>query len=161
MHGRRYENLPELLEDAVRHAPNGIPAERLALAVGKSCQVLVNESNPDCGSHKLGVEMVEPIMLHAGAGAMVAEHLSRVAGGVYVDLAKVRDLPHRPAGAVMDLSLECMADYGRVAQETRAALANGQITAGELKRITHAIWECMQSLASLDLAAKNAAGVTP
>lgn len=158
---REHDTLQELFEDVVRYAPNGKPAKQIAAEVGKTVQVLTNESKVDYPSHKLGVEMVEPIMKSAGAGPLVARHIARVAGGVFVDLAKVRDLPERPAGAVMDLSLEAMEEYGLVARDIRSAIGNGRISRADLKRITHSVWELIQTLVALDLAAKVAAGVKP
>jgi hypothetical protein len=150
---RQYDTLQELFEDIVRHAPNRKPAKDIAAEIGKTHQVLLNESDPDCASHKLGVEVAMPIMKAAGAQLEVAGFVSREAGGVHMDLSRVkRSLEGKPAGDLMDLSLEAMRDFGQVAEDVRSLLAGGAFDPASRKRTTHSLWELIQVLVTLDLA---------
>lgn len=157
-----FDTLQEFYQHLVRHAPNGKPAKTIAAEVGKTTQVLLNESNVDYPDHKLGVELAIPIMKSTGAELDVAGFVSREAGGVHVDLSRVkRALEGKPAGDLMDLSLEAVQDFGEVAQSVRGLLAGGEFDKADCKRTTHEIWECIQILATLDKAVKAAAGVEP
>lgn len=81
------EQIRILCQHAVKYAPNGISAEAVADALGMRYATLMSQLSAQPG-HKLGAEIVLPIMQVTGSAAPM-HHLARQLGGVYVELPPV------------------------------------------------------------------------
>nr|DAF91410.1 MAG TPA: regulatory protein [Myoviridae sp. ctWPU11] len=123
------EQIRILCQHAVKYAPNGISAEAVADALGMRYATLMSQLSAQPG-HKLGAEIVLPIMQLTGASAPM-HHLARQMGGVYVELP-----PVSPGGHEVTASLvESVRQFGEFAAQVAQSLDDGIITAEEQARI--------------------------
>ncbi|GAB6175922.1 phage regulatory CII family protein [Desulfobaculum senezii] len=132
--------------------------KRLAARVGRGYQTLLNELNPDYSTHKLGADLVLPIM-HATGDNAPLDWLARERGGVFVDLTGVAE---RLGNAPSTVTMQCVAatkEFGDVAHVVHDKLQNGGITRDDQERLSKEISECVAALLLLDHMAKRAAGV--
>ena len=120
------EQIRILCQHAVKYAPNGISAEAVADALGMRYATLMSQLSAQPG-HKLGAEIVLPIMQVTGSAAPM-HHLARQMGGVYVELP-----PVSPGGHEVTASLvESVRQFGEFAAQVAQSLDDGIITAEEL-----------------------------
>ena len=96
------EQIRILCQHAVKYAPNGISAEAVADALGMRYATLMSQLSAQPG-HKLGAEIVLPIMQLTGASAPM-HHLARQMGGVYVELPPVSPGSHEVTAWIVDSS---------------------------------------------------------
>lgn len=123
------EQIRILCQHAVKYAPNGISAEAVAYTLGMRYATLMSQLSAQPG-HKLGAEIVLPIMQVTGSAAPM-HHLARQLGGVYVELP-----PVSPGGHEVTASLvESVRQFGEFAAQVAQSLDDGIITAEEQARI--------------------------
>lgn len=94
------EQIRILCQHAVKYAPNGISAEAVADALGMRYATLMSQLSAQPG-HKLGAEIVLPIMQLTGASAPM-HHLARQLGGVYVELPPVSPGSHEVTASLVE-----------------------------------------------------------
>ena len=124
------EQIRILCQHAVKYAPNGISAEAVAYKLGLRYATLMSQLSAQPG-HKLGAEIVLPIMQVTGSAAPM-HHLARQLGGVYVELP-----PVSPGGHEVTASLvESVRQFGEFAAQVAQSLDDGIITAEEQARIS-------------------------
>ena len=131
------EQIRILCQHAVKYAPNGISAEAVADALGMRYATLMSQLSAQPG-HKLGAEIVLPIMQLTGASAPM-HHLARQMGGVYVELPPVSPGSHEVTASLV----ESVRQFGEFAAQVAQSLddginkdkSRGIITAEEQARI--------------------------
>ena len=126
------EQIRILCQHAVKYAPNGISAEAVADALGMRYATLMSQLSAQPG-HKLGAEIVLPIMQLTGASAPM-HHLARQLGGVYVELPPVSPGSHEVTASLV----ESVRQFGEFAAQVAQSLDDGIITAEEQARISRA-----------------------
>lgn len=139
-------NTPSLT--AVVHAivlapPSGIDARTIASLLGRNYQTMMSELTRQPG-HKLGADMVLPIMAFAGSDEP-AHFLARQRGGVFVKLPDVQagDDP---------VQLECMRavkEFGELMAELGASLGDGKLSREECERIDREGQEAVTAIMGL------------
>jgi hypothetical protein len=132
--------------------------KRLAAHIGRGYQTLLNELNPDYVTHKLGADLILPIM-HTTDDNSPLDWLARERGGVFVNLRGVAERLGDAPGAV---AMQCVAatkEFGDVAHVVRDKIQNGGLLREDQQRLSREINECVAALLLLDHMGKRAAGV--
>lgn len=126
------ENLLSTLHDAVIRPPSGKPAKLIASSLGKRYETLLNELNPSETSHKLGAELVEPLMEQTGSMEPLL-YLARRFSHACIPLPRASSdrESHREA-------LLAVKQFGELMGRYESALEDATITVDELAGITKA-----------------------
>lgn len=125
----RDEQIRILCQHAVKYAPNGIAAEAVAEALGMRYATLMSQLSAQPG-HKLGAEIVLPIMVATGCRAPI-RHMAAELGGVFVELPPVSALND----AVTQSLVSSVREFGEFAAQVAQAIDDGVIRRDELDRI--------------------------
>lgn len=117
------------VKDAQKHG-SGLDALTIADLVGKPYATLMSELSRQPG-HKLGADLVLPLMEASGLGEMVAKFFCRQAGGSFVMLPEAANCN---AGLVQTLAAS-VREFGEFATETAQSISDGDIPKDQLDRI--------------------------
>lgn len=121
--------LRELCRRAVKHAPSGLSAEAVAERLGMRYSTLLSQlSGHD--AHKLGAELLVPLMLATGCRAPI-RHMAAELGGVFVELPPVSALND----AVTQSLVASVREFGEFAAQVAQSIDDGVIRRDELDRI--------------------------
>ncbi len=124
-----HDSLTDVLRLIIKKAPSGKSATLIAELLGKPYTTLMNELNPEQPGHKLGVELLLPIMELADSDEPLA-YLAERRGGVFIKL------PKADAGAEERLLVKTIKEFGELAGAAGEALDNdGVIDAEERETI--------------------------
>lgn len=121
--------LRELCREAVKHAPNGLSATAVADKLDMRYSTLMSQlSGHD--AHKLGADMLVPIMLATGSRAPI-RHMAAELHGVFVELPPVVALND----AVTQSLVASVCEFGDFAAQVAQSLDDGVLSREELHRI--------------------------
>jgi len=139
-----HPSLSAVLHAVVKKAPSGLTAETLCNLLGyKKYNTMMSELSDQPG-HKLGANMVLPIMDLANSDEPV-HFLARQRGGVFVKLPQVPG----DGGPVQLAALKAVEEFGQLMAEVGADLADGKLTRDECDRITKEGQEAVTSIMCL------------
>lgn len=127
---RTYENLMDLLQDLVKHAPNGLTADQVAERLGKAYPTLMNELNPAIDSHKFGLQLLIPLMEIVNSD-LPAHYIAGARGGVFVRLPKSRCVE----ASAQHQCLIAVKEFGELVAQTADALSDNRLTEQDRKAI--------------------------
>lgn len=139
-----HPKLTAVLHVLVKKAPSGLDAETIASMLGyKKYSTMMSELSDQPG-HKLGANMVLPIM-----GLIESDEplhfLARQRGGVFIKLPTVE-----AGGEPVQLAaLNSVKEFGELMAEVGADLADGEITREECDRITKSGQESVTAIMGL------------
>ena len=126
-----YPSLSAVLHAVVKKAPSGLTAETLCNLLGyKKYNTMMSELSDQPG-HKLGANMVLPIMDLANSDEPL-HFLARERGGVFVKLPQVSG----DGGPVQLAALKAVEEFGELMAEVGGGLASGDLSRDECDRIT-------------------------
>lgn len=121
--------LREVCREAVKHAPSGLSTEAVAERVGMRYSTLMSQlSGHD--AHKLGADMLVPIMLATGSRAPI-KWMAKALGGVFVELPPVS----AQDDAVTQSLVASVREFGDFAAQVAQSLDDGVLSREELDRI--------------------------
>lgn len=121
--------LREVCREAVKHAPSGLSAEAVAERVGLRYSTLMSQlSGHD--AHKLGADMLVPIMLATGSRAPI-KLMAKALGGVFVELPPVS----AQDDAVTRSLVASVREFGDFAAQVAQSLDDGSLSREEVDRI--------------------------
>lgn len=126
----RDEQIRILCQHAVKYAPNGIAAEAVAEALGMRYATLMSQLSAQPG-HKLGAEIVLPIMVATGCRAPI-RHMAAELGGVFMELPSVS----ARNDAVTQGLVASVREFGEFAAQVAQSIDDGVIRQEELRRIS-------------------------
>ena len=126
----RDEQIRILCQHAVKYAPNGIAAEAVAEALGMRYATLMSQLSAQPG-HKLGAEIVLPIMVATGCRAPI-RHMAAELGGVFMELPPVS----ARNDAVTQGLVASVREFGEFAAQVAQSIDDGVIRQEELRRIS-------------------------
>lgn len=126
----RDEQIRILCQHAVKYAPNGIAAEAVAEALGMRYATLMSQLSAQPG-HKLGAEIVLPIMVATGCRAPI-RHMAAELGGVFMELPPVS----ARNDAVTQGLVASVREFGEFAAQVAESIDDGVIRREELRRIS-------------------------
>ena len=126
----RDEQIRILCQHAVKYAPNGIAAEAVAEALGMRYATLMSQLSAQPG-HKLGAEIVLPIMVATGCRAPI-RHMAAELGGVFMELPPVS----ARNDAVTQGLVASVREFGEFAAQVAESIDDGVIRQEELRRIS-------------------------
>jgi len=139
------ESLPDLLHRLVLRAPSGKPAKAVAEEVGKPYHVLMQELNPDVASHKLGAELLIPLMAVTGSDAPL-HYLARARGGVFIRLPEAAAPGTRP---LQEKAMRACKEFGELMGELGERLGDGVICAKDRRALAVCGQEAVTALMAL------------
>lgn len=121
--------LREVCREAVKHAPNGLSATAVAEKLDIRYSTLMSQlSGHD--AHKLGADMLVPIMLATGSRAPI-KLMAKALGGVFVELPPAVALED----AVTQSLVASVREFGEFAAQVAQALDDGSLSREEVDRI--------------------------
>ena len=126
----RDEQIRILCQHAVKYAPNGIAAEAVAEALGMRYATLMSQLSAQPG-HKLGAEIVLPIMVATGCRAPI-RHMAAELGGVFMELPPVS----ARNDTVTQGLVASVREFGEFAAQVAESIDDGVIRREELRRIS-------------------------
>jgi len=138
------ESLTDLLHRLALTAPSGKPAKAIAEDVGRPYHVLMQELNQDVGTHKLGVELLIPLMRATGSDAPL-HYLARAMGGVFVRLPEAG----RAQDATFKAALTAVKEFGELMADLNDALADGKVTKSEKLMLARSGQEAVTAIMEL------------
>lgn len=107
-------NLLEVVHRMVLHSDIG--ARNVAERVGKNYYVLLNELNPGNDKHKLGADLLVPLMSNCRSVEPI-HHLAEQMGGVFIKMPEIAD-----SEAARKTSMEAMSELGAMCRSFEHAL---------------------------------------
>jgi hypothetical protein len=141
---RKYDSLLDLIQDLVKHAPNGLPAEKVAEQLGKAYSTLMNELNSELPNHKFGLISLIPLM-NAVDSDLPAHYIAGARHGVFVKLPRGGKLVEKTERQ----ALACVKEFGELMGEVHDALQSDSIEPHERKRIAKEGYEALQAILTL------------
>lgn len=141
---KNFPSLAALVHQAVLRAPSGLDARSIAEVAGyTNYNTMMSELSRQPG-HKLGADMLLPLMDASGSNAPV-EFLARERGGVFLPL-------HEPAlgGSELVQSLAAsIKEFGEFAAEAAHDIADGDLPREQLDRINKEGQEAVEAIMSM------------
>lgn len=126
-----HPKLTAVLHALVKKAPSGLEAETIAPLLGYSRYSTMMSELSDQPGHKLGANMVLPVMEVTESDEPL-HFLSRQRGGVFIKLP-----PAAPGDDPVQLAaLKSVKEFGELMGEVGAGLASGDLSRDECDRIT-------------------------
>lgn len=145
---RTYDSLLDLLQDLVKHAPNGLTAEQVSERLGKAYPTLMNELNPAIDTHKFGLPQLIPLMDIVNSDLPV-HYIAGARGGVFVKLPKPTGNTRLHALRTERQALVCVKEFGELMGEVHDSLLDNSIRPDERKRIAKEGYEALQAILTL------------
>ncbi|WP_051261841.1 phage regulatory CII family protein [Desulfovibrio inopinatus] len=142
-------NLLQVVHDCVIESPNGVSCKAIAESLGKRYPTLMAELNPEQESHKLGIELLIPIMQQTGSTTPL-EYMAQRMGGVFVPLPKISE-EHANIK-----SIEALREFTEFMTVVADAWSDGKITKAELERIDTEGGQAVAAIEALRLQAQKA-----
>ena len=119
--------------------------EKLALALRVNAATLQNKANPNCTTHCPTVKDLEDVTVLTG-DSRIADAFARLAGGVFVKTSGFEGVSDT---ALLDLTTRMGKEFGEVCGELARDLADGNVDAHEVERLTLQVYELNQAGAEL------------
>lgn len=118
---------------------------------------LYGELNPENSNHKLGADMLVPLM-RACNEISPLYRMAQLVDAAVVDLSHVREMVQgRDMESVLFQALTAAKEFGEAAEACSAAAVDGVFSSTEAKNISHEIWETVEALILLDECVQRAA----
>ena len=141
---KNYPSVRAVCHQAALNAPSGISAKDVAPLVGKNYQTMMSELVGAPG-HKLGVDILLPLMAATGSDAPV-DMLARERGGVFVHLPVVRASSKSMTLQLATTIREC----GELAALTAQQIVDGKVTPAELEEFRKENREAIAALLEME-----------
>lgn len=135
------ESLTDLLHRLALTAPSGKPAKAIAEDVGRPYHVLMQELNQDVATHKLGVELLIPLMRATGSDAPL-HYLARAMGGAFIRLPQAGQGQAVTHQAVMT----AVKEFGELIADLGEALADGRLKKSEKRKVARSAQEALTAI---------------
>ncbi|HMM38998.1 MAG TPA: transcriptional regulator [Desulfovibrio sp.] len=138
-----FPSLAAVLHQLVKRAPSGLRAETIADMLGKPYATLMSELSSQPG-HKLGADLVLPLMEAAGSDAAL-HFLAREMGGAFVRLPEA-------APGVEPVQRQCLVavkEFGELVARTAGGLADGELSERDRRDILREGHEAVTAIMAL------------
>ena len=139
-----FPSLVAVAHQMVLRAPSGLDARTIADVAGYSnYNTMMSEISRQPG-HKLGADMLLPLMDAADSNAPV-EFLARERGGVFLALPE----PAQGGGELVSSLAASIREFGEFAAEAAADIADGDLPRVQLDRITKEGQEAVEAIMAM------------